>query len=440
MNFLLSTACYLATLTITSEEVIVEQTETTPAVEQELLALQEEAPAQAEEKDLPEEELLADLNFPSNSIIAPELSETALSIPTKEEAFPLKFFGAYENTGNIIAGKTRWLGGASYQNGDQEALYEFKTAGRASRSFSNALSYSAPVYANHIFKNSLTYQRNLPKTGDSDRPDFASMSKKGHEWEFASRYTVPFSDFLGFTHAVTAGYDFKRTNNFYTYSPALIYRKDIDVDQFVLSYKIGHKTDLTEVTMKLDNFVSPGNMTTYDKDENYDQERSGAKSRYAYAVPSADLLVHLPGNFAWTLFTKGQISTGALLPSEALKLGGAKTVRGYQEGEILSDSGALAKTEIHAPLLSFLNSKRYPDEFQFLVFSDLGYAHNVDPNIYTNNWALLSSVGAGFRYEIADYLNLRLDYGWQVRPITRADRPYASNDRYQLHFGSMLTF
>lgn len=368
--------------------------------------------------------------------------ETDIVVVT-EDRFPIQVFGFYENTGNIIAGNSRYTTGLTFGNlfglGHQ-ITYQFVTASQTGSLHSNLLNYVMPFPWRHTAKFIATYVKVESHLGSSTEGTVAPTTQRGKGWQLSGRYSIPCPVIDQLRHDVAFGFDFKRTNNFLSYSPELVFENYFDIDQFILSYEGLVTPSFGTLTYSIEGFFSPGSMTDFNRDSDYTLERPGAKASYIYVVPTLDFVLRLPYDFSWSLFTKGQFSSGKLLPTEELTLGGYLTVRGYEENEIICDTGLLTKTEFRLPPFKLLYGKDVADEFQLLIFSDFGYASEVDPNIYNQSDARLLSVGTGARYRISDYVNIHADYGYQIRPISRNDRPFTDNDRSRFHFGAMLSF
>lgn len=109
----------------------------------------------------------------------------------------------------------------------------------------------------------------------------------------------------------------------------------------------------------------------------------------------------------WFVLAQGdvQLASRALVPLEQISLGGVGTVRGYEQGLVLADSGVLASVELWAPLLQL------PEEsaaLHLLPFFDVGWAWNSDGAALAQE--ALASVGLGLHYQ-QDNVAAHLDWG-----------------------------
>lgn len=116
----------------------------------------------------------------------------------------------------------------------------------------------------------------------------------------------------------------------------------------------------------------------------------------------------------------GQQSTGALLASEEMGLGGASFGRGYDEGEIAADNGVAASLELrHNPGWAWA-----PGETQVYAFADGGRlrAHRDGaPLLHARS---LSSVGGGLRANLSRnaFATLELAKPTGTAPRTQGDK------------------
>jgi hemolysin activation/secretion protein len=119
----------------------------------------------------------------------------------------------------------------------------------------------------------------------------------------------------------------------------------------------------------------------------------------------------------------GQFSPDFLLSLEQFSLGGVNTVRGYQENQLITDSGILGSVELRIPVTVD------PNILQLTPFFDFGTGWsdqkpNPDPTT-------LASLGVGLNWSITSSLNFRLDYGI---PLIEVDNESDSIQENGFHF------
>ena len=118
-----------------------------------------------------------------------------------------------------------------------------------------------------------------------------------------------------------------------------------------------------------------------------------------------------------------QLTTDSLLSLEQFSIGGADTVRGYQENQLVTDNGILGSVEVRIPLTAD------PSVLQLTPFFDIGTGWNNQapaPDSFT-----LASLGLGVRWSITSKLGVRLDYGI---PLIAVDNQGNSLQENGFHF------
>ena len=98
-----------------------------------------------------------------------------------------------------------------------------------------------------------------------------------------------------------------------------------------------------------------------------------------------------------------QLTPNSLLSLERFSLGGAGTVRGYAENELVADNGVFGSVELRIPLTQNANV------LQLTPFFDIGVAWN--NNGLQLEPSTIASLGTGLRWQPLSNLELRLDYG-----------------------------
>ncbi len=119
----------------------------------------------------------------------------------------------------------------------------------------------------------------------------------------------------------------------------------------------------------------------------------------------------------------GQFSANSLLSLEKFSLGGVNSVRGYQENQLVTDSGLLGGIELRFPITS------NPNILQLTPFIEFGTGWNInepDPENQT-----IASLGLGLRWLIGNAVSVRLDYGI---PLIEVDNEGNSLQENGLHF------
>lgn len=345
---------------------------------------------------------------------------------------PYRIYGGYENTGNIIAGNSRYYAGVDFGNlfnSDHQFRYLAVMSPNTSRWFAQTGTYIAPLRCRHIAEFYGSYVRSLPNEEED-------TDLKGNSWQVAGKYIIPFN-FCSFETELILGYKFQRTNNFLSFASNDIFDEDFDISQFLLGYEVKKSYLCGQTAFGLKLFMSPGGMTAFNKTKIFELQRPGAQADYIYGVAFFDQYLQFYQGYSWVLNTKFQYSSAKLLPLEEFSLGGFYTVRGYDENEVIGDNGILIKNELRTPPKCF-SKKMGSSSIQGLIFVDFGVVADADQNIVSDNSEVLASIGPGVRLQICDYFQARADYGIKLRQIDRLVDDSDSNGR--LHVSATLAF
>lgn len=151
------------------------------------------------------------------------------------------------------------------------------------------------------------------------------------------------------------------------------------------------------------------------------------------AEPDGQYLAWL-GQFQWAkrLSNRGdqvlfradlQLAEDSLLPLEKIAVGGARTVRGYRENQLVRDNALVTSLEFRIPIfrLPIPGISRGPEEgmVQVAPFADFGWAWNTD--LPTPDPDTISSVGIGVRWDPSPKIHSELYWGLSLRDVDNPD-------------------
>jgi hemolysin activation/secretion protein len=241
---------------------------------------------------------------------------------------------------------------------------------------------------------------------------------KGRTWQASMRYKAPLAPRHGYTHAFTAGLDFKRSNNNLSFGGINVFDQFNDVAQAVLAYNNILEDRLGMTTGEITLAASPGGLDQENRTKAFRQSRAHARADYVYARLIVERMTKLAAGFALKIRGTGQMTTANLLGSEQLGLGGAESLRGYEEREGNGDNGIIVSTELHAPavyLAQYLVKNAGADRLDPLIFWDYGLASSYKRLPGEIERIEMSSAGVGFRYTFSTNLSVRASYGWQLK-------------------------
>jgi hemolysin activation/secretion protein len=340
---------------------------------------------------------------------------TDIILRTKDR-FPLRSFAGYEDSGNALTGFDRVLFGLNWGNAfglDHQLNYQFTSSPSAKHMAAHSGSYVIPL---NTWRHTLTFYGSYAES----QPELPGgyFTLKGRTWQASMRYRAPLAPQHGYTHAFTAGLDFKRSNNNLAFGGIAVFDQFNDVAQAVLAYNSTLEDQRGITTGEITLAVSPGGLDQGNHTKVFRQSRALARADYTYARLIVERMAKLPAGFALKIRGTGQMTTTNLLGSEQLGLGGAESLRGYEEREGNGDNGIILSTELHAPAVHFaqyLVKEAGADRLDPLIFWDYGIATSCKRLPGEIERIEMSSVGAGFRYTFSTNLSVRANYGWQLK-------------------------
>lgn len=360
-----------------------------------------------------------------------EIGKTDISLRARDQ-FPLRVYTGLENSGPESTGHERWLAGFNYGNLfglDQQLSYQFSSStdlfGGGPQRFSGR---GGPTFLAHaaIWQIPLPWHDRLTFAASyaEVQPDVPNLfGAVGRSSEVSATYEMPLRGAPGFTHALQAGYEFKRTNNNLEFGGAQVSRSDTNIHQGEVGYHFTALDDLGATGFSSNLYLSPGGIDGDNTDEafrplaGFHSGRSFAYSRYAYVTLGLDRVTKLPEDLSWGVRVRGQIASTNLLPSEQLGFGGETSVRGYDERALNTDAGILISNELRSPAISpyqLFGFGTSDDQLQILAFLDYGSGADVKRVQGEKSWTSLASIGPGLRYSFGSYFTAKLDYGWQL--------------------------
>ena len=129
----------------------------------------------------------------------------------------------------------------------------------------------------------------------------------------------------------------------------------------------------------------------------------------------------LPNNIRFNWRADAQISSDGLLPLEQFALGGANSVRGYRENELVRDEGFSTSLQVTAPVFDELDFGGQWGKLEAFVFTDFG--DGSFKLAVQDNAEALWSAGLGLNWFGFDGWRAELIYGHTFNaPQNRANR------------------
>lgn len=333
-----------------------------------------------------------------------------------KDRFPLRVYSGVDNAGTPLTGRSRWFTGFNWGNVfglDQQFGMQFTHSVDGHKLKAWSFDYIAPLASRQTITLLGTHVDAEPPT------NAAGFELKGKSRQLSVRDDIPLPARGSFNRALNLGIDYKHSNNNLEFGTFQVFNTYTDIVQFDLGYNAQRRSTGVDEAFSGTLTLSPGSLTVDNRDASFDVSRARAKARYAYVRFGMSRATRLSHDFSWATELHLQLSTGNLLGSEQMGLGGYGTVRGYDEYAAVGDDGLVWRNELRTPassLLHKLNAAGLHDSLQALAFVDYGMVRNVHrlPGEHSTS---LMSVGVGLRYTIDPYVTFRADYGWRLKEI-----------------------
>ncbi len=335
-------------------------------------------------------------------------AETDVVLRTRDR-HPLRLYAGYEDSGNALTGYDRVLAGVNWGNAfgrDEQLNYQLSASPDFKKLVAHSGSYIMPLpHLRHTLTVFGSYAESQPELAGG----FFALA--GRSWQASARYRLPLAARGAWTSEFTAGADFKRSNNNLSFGGTQVFAEETDVVQGILAFSTRHADRRGTTTGELTLALSPGGLTAGNHTPAYQAARGGARPDYAYAKLEVERVMKLSSTWSWLARGTAQLASTNLLGSEQLGLGGAGSLRGYEEREANGDDGFVLVNELHGPARNLGSGGRL-DPF---VFVDFGVVGRHDPLPVEPGRSTLASAGLGLRYNWRGHLSVRADYGWQLK-------------------------
>ena len=339
--------------------------------------------------------------------------ESDLVVRTTER-FPLGGFVGIDNTGNRLTGESRITTGFEWGKAfglhDNSLTYRYIT----DTDFEFLRAHVASYVIRFPWHHSLTLTGSYSEIkGDLDS---TPISQEGTSAQGNLRYNIELPRFGAFRQQFSIGADFRRLDNNLEFNSEVVLADTTEIAQGVLGYTGLLPDKWGSTFFGAEYYYSPGNISGRNKDDLFQASFPSSEANYQYAKLNLERMTRMPFGVSWRASGAYQFADGNLIPSEQIGLGGAFTIRGFEERIVSGTEGFLVSNELRFP--SFSLGRRFDktakDEMQILGFLDYGETSNrilqpdEDPHL------LLMSAGVGMRYQVSRFLSVRFDYGWQL--------------------------
>jgi hemolysin activation/secretion protein len=164
--------------------------------------------------------------------------------------------------------------------------------------------------------------------------------------------------------------------------------------------------------------------------------KAGSGTQFLRLTGGLTRVQKLPWGTTGVLRSHYQYTRDRLVSAEQIQMGGAYTVRGYQEGRQIGDKGFSFSAEWYVPCFLIPPEMKLPRMsqplrrlVQVVGFTDVGQVYTNRPVASEIRHATLMGAGVGLRIQLTRFVVARVDLGF---PLIRQE-PYQNHAR--LHFG-----
>ena len=365
-----------------------------------------------------------------NLQLSPGESEREITADLKvidEKAWKISLMG--DNTGNDATGVYRAGVLLQYNNLfnlDHLATLQYITSpDKVDKVTILGFGYRLPLYA---FGDSIDFYTSYSDVDSGTiYAGTSDIQVSGRGVSFGAKYNQNLARIGRYEHKLSYGIDYRKYQNNATVSHTLNMDTDVIVHPASLTYagNLQFTSGQTGFSMSLIRNIPGG---TDGQTEDFQLVRARASANYTIFRYGANFSYAFPADIQLRLLFNGQYTNDPLIPGEQFGLGGASSVRGFQEREVSDDRGNSGTIELYSPdIFKLMNISKA--NFRMLVFYDIGEVSRVSPLPAEESYTLISSVGAGARLALGTNFSMATDYGYGINVHgTRAKR----DDRWHL--------
>ena len=361
-----------------------------------------------------------------------------------EEQNPVQWLATADNTGNSSSGRYRTS--LVYQNAnvfDKDRVLNVRlntSFTDPANSLAAGLSYRVPLYSQYASVEFLASYSNVKNRTTPTAAGDLSFAGKGQA--VGARYNWYLPRAGTSKQKIIAGIDWRRYRNDCSIGvfgsqgcgPAAA---SVEVHPVTIAYQAFAPGDYSANVQFSSNVLAGGALG---QAQNFEASRQGAPPRYWVLSGNYQLVRALGNQSTLSWRANAQHSPHALISAEQFGIGGAATVRGYQERELVGDRGAATSVEWSTSLpMPFQGNGASGASRQLLgtAFFDAGVVSNHLGAVCKSDKTTCAIAGLGLG------LTLSQDKRWSIKVDVARALKAATNTQsgdYRLHFLASLAF
>lgn len=322
---------------------------------------------------------------------------------------PWKISTTLDNTGTAQTGKRRLgvsLQHANLWNRDHVLTFQYQTSPDKPKDVNvYALAYRIPLYGLGDALDVFATKSNVNAGTIAAGPIDLAISGRGSS--LGARYTLNLKRRGEYEHALVFGLDEKKyLNNIDAGTLAL--GNELTVRPWSVQYNGRWQWEASELSFNgslIQNI--PGG--EYGRQDDFSRARTDAPARFTVVRGGLSASHAYANDWQLRFNAIGQWTGKPLAPQEQFGIGGAASVRGFQEREIADDRGFQTTLELYSP--EICQELGGGHRCRALAFIDSGVVYRVDPLPGEAKREHVGSVGLGLRYAWDKHVAFQADYG-----------------------------
>ncbi len=345
---------------------------------------------------------------------------------------PLRYSVSLDNTGNKETGKYRVGFALQHANlFDREHILtaQYITSPENPKDVSVVgLGYRIPFYARG---DSMDMIVGYSKVDSGTVQGLFEVSGQGAI--YAVRYNQNFRKWGDMDHRLVYGLDYRAYQNLVTpVGGTFNFVPDITVHPLSLTYSGQIRGDQRDLSFYLgySQNIPGGNDGG---DVTFKNSRSDSRAAYRIWRFGATHSASIFKEWQYRLKLDAQYSPDALIAAEQFGMGGAESVRGFNERYSVNDKGHRINLEIYTPEVGEmlgLDTARV----RLLGFYDTGHTSRNYPQPGELHRVSLDSVGIGMRMSYGIHLTVRADFAQVIHDGTQTNTPTGRTNSNRVHF------
>jgi hemolysin activation/secretion protein len=244
---------------------------------------------------------------------------------------------------------------------------------------------------------------------------------------FGARWVNPLESTADYYHVLTLGADYKDFDEGTQLVGADTLETPISYTKFSLEYgaSIPRESVLTSFSAEVN--LAPRGLGNSETE--FEEKRYKAQPDFIYLTADLKHERRFDNGMRLRGVLNGQLANEPLISNEQFSAGGAESVRGYHESEVLGDDGIQASIEIATPSYLAFEDK-VPVGLSALAFIDGAYVnlHDSLPGVDSSS----EIIGAGFGFRVTtpeETFKAAIDIAWALQ-----ETDYVDTGEIRVHF------